>query len=254
MQSEEEKKEKKRLAQIIYRKNNKDKIKESNKQYRNKNKDNKKESNKNYRNVNINIIKEYGKLYRENNKDKTKIYYNANKDKIKETHKIYTNKNKVKIKENQKRYYLENKRKIYNINKKWRENNVDLVKFYKKKYKANKFQNDPLFNLNNNIGSLIRDSFRYKGFKKSSKTLIILGCSIEEFKQHLESKFETWMNWENKGNPKDGILELNKTWDIDHIIPVSSAKTEEDIIKLNHYSNLQPLCSYTNRFIKRNKI
>jgi hypothetical protein len=46
-------------------------------------------------------------------------------------------------------------------------------------------------------------------------------------------------------NPKDGIFELNKSWDIDHIIPISSAKTKEDIIRLNHYTNLQPLCSYT---------
>ena len=61
------------------------------------------------------------------------------------------------------------------------------------------------------------------------------------------------MNWDNKGNPKDGILELNKTWDIDHIIPISTAITEEDIIRLNHYTNLQPLCSYYNRNIKKDK-
>jgi hypothetical protein len=61
------------------------------------------------------------------------------------------------------------------------------------------------------------------------------------------------MTWENYGNPKDGILELNKTWDIDHIIPLYDAITEEDIIRLNHYTNLQPLCSYTNRIIKKNK-
>jgi hypothetical protein len=59
------------------------------------------------------------------------------------------------------------------------------------------------------------------------------------------------MTWDNKGNPEDGILEPNKTWDIDHIIPLSSCKTEDDVIKLNHYTNLQPLCSYTNRYIKK---
>ena len=60
------------------------------------------------------------------------------------------------------------------------------------------------------------------------------------------------MSWDNYGNPKDGILEHNKSWDLEHIITISSAKTENDIIKLNHYTNLQPLCSYTNRYIKRN--
>ena len=59
------------------------------------------------------------------------------------------------------------------------------------------------------------------------------------------------MNWENYGNPKDGKLEPNKTWDIDHIEPLSTANTETDIIRLNHHINLRPLCSYVNRFIKR---
>lgn len=45
---------------------------------------------------------------------------------------------------------------------------------------------------------------------------------------------------------------MNKSWDIDHIIPIDSAINEVDIIRLNHYTNLQPLCSYMNRYIKRN--
>ena len=60
------------------------------------------------------------------------------------------------------------------------------------------------------------------------------------------------MNWKNYGNPRDGIFDISKTWDIDHIIPLDSATSEEEIIKLNNHTNLQPLCSYTNRFIKRN--
>jgi len=90
---------------------------------------------------------------------------------------------------------------------------------------------------------------KHIGYKKLTKTEIILGCIFEEFKQYLESKFEPWMTWENQGlyNGK-----LNYGWDIDHIIPISSAKTEEDVIKLNHFTNLQPLCSKINRDIKRN--
>ena len=59
------------------------------------------------------------------------------------------------------------------------------------------------------------------------------------------------MTWENKGLYNG---ELNYGWDIDHIIPLSSAETEEDIIRLNHYSNLQPLCSKINRDIKKGKL
>ena len=60
------------------------------------------------------------------------------------------------------------------------------------------------------------------------------------------------MNWENYGNPKDGIFEPNKTWDIDHIKPLSSFTTEQELLELNHYTNLQPLCSYENRWVKSN--
>ena len=89
--------------------------------------------------------------------------------------------------------------------------------------------------------------------KKKSRTYEILGCSFIDFRIYLESKFESWMNWQNYGNPKDGLIEPNKTWDIDHNIPLSSATNEEELLKLNHYTNLQPLCSYYNRFIKRDK-
>ena len=78
-----------------------------------------------------------------------------------------------------------------------------------------------------------------------------MGCSFEEFKIYLESKFESWMTWDNKGLYNG---DLDYGWDIDHIIPISTAKTEEELIKLNHYSNLQPLCSKTNRDTKRNNL
>lgn len=59
------------------------------------------------------------------------------------------------------------------------------------------------------------------------------------------------MTWNNKGL-YNGKLEYG--WDIDHIIPLSSAKTEEELIKLFHYTNLQPLDGYVNRYIKKDKI
>lgn len=91
----------------------------------------------------------------------------------------------------------------------------------------------------------------FKGRYKRTKTLEILGCTFEDLKHHLESKFESWMNWDNHGLYNG---ELYCGWDIDHIIPTSSAITEEDVIKLNHYSNLQPLCSRINRDIKKDSI
>jgi hypothetical protein len=56
------------------------------------------------------------------------------------------------------------------------------------------------------------------------------------------------MTWDNYGLYNG---ELNYGWDIDHIKPVSSAKTISELIGLNHYTNLQPLCSKVNRDIKK---
>ena len=88
-------------------------------------------------------------------------------------------------------------------------------------------------------------------YLKNSKTEEILGCSFKDFKIYIESKFENWMNWKNRGLYNGS---LNYGWDIDHIIPLSTAKNEENLIKLNHYSNLQPLCSKINRDMKKNNI
>lgn len=56
------------------------------------------------------------------------------------------------------------------------------------------------------------------------------------------------MTWDNYGLYNG---EPNYGWDIDHIIPTTTAFSEEELLKLNHYTNLQPLCSYINRVIKR---
>lgn len=56
------------------------------------------------------------------------------------------------------------------------------------------------------------------------------------------------MDWDNYGK-YNGIECFG--WDIDHVVPISNAITEEDIIRLNHFTNLQPLCSKINRDIKR---
>jgi hypothetical protein len=59
------------------------------------------------------------------------------------------------------------------------------------------------------------------------------------------------MSWNNRGLYNG---ELKHGWDIDHIIPVASADTQEKIINLNHYTNLQPLCSKINRDIKKDQV
>jgi hypothetical protein len=108
---------------------------------------------------------------------------------------------------------------------------------------------DPVFKLKRRIQSLISRRITKKGYNKTSRTCEILGLDYESFKLYIESQFEPWMNWDNYGKYKKDTY--NYGWDIDHIIPTSVAKTEEEVIKLNHHTNLRPLCSKINRDIKK---
>jgi len=185
------------------------------------------------------------KLCEKNNKKK---YYEENKDCFKKSHKIYADKNKDKIREYRIIYEEENKDKIKSRNKEYYlKNKKEIAKKYAN-WRKNKLKNDPFFKLKYSINNSIRRGFRRSKFNKNSKTIDILGCTYSEFREYLELKFEPWMNWNNYGL-YDGSEGLG--WDLDHIIPTSSATTEKELIKLNHYTNFQPLCSYINRDIKK---
>jgi len=214
----------------------------------------------------------YRKEYYLKNKEKIREYYQKNKNKLKEKRQIekqelkkeykikyrelnrieinkkakeYREKNKEKINERRREAYLKKNGKIKEeIIKETRREKIN--KYYNKRIKT-----DSLFKLSKRIRTSIRQNIQKKGFKKKYKTENILGCSFKEFKDYIESKFEDWMNWDNHGKYNG---EFNFGWDLDHIIPISSAITEQEVIKLNHFTNLQPLCSKINRYIKKNKL
>ena len=130
------------------------------------------------------------------------------------------------------------KRKKYEADPKNKERKYALQR---KRHKQRR-QSDPLYKLVCNTRTLISLSITNAGFKKNSKTHKILNCSFEEFMSHLEKQFNSGITWENYGK-----------WHLDHIVPVSLASTEEEIIKLNHYKNFQPMWGPENES-KNNKI
>ena len=188
------------------------------------------------------------KKYRAENKDKRKEY-DQKRDKkiINIKRRAFYKDNKEAISIREKERYIINRNERLKYQKNYNKNNKEKRNIYL----TERRKNDPLFRLTTNIRNLINNSFYLMNYTKSSKTREILGCEYIEFKTYLESKFESWMSWENRGE-YDGSF--NFGWDIDHIIPLDSAKTEEDVIKLNHYTNLQPLCSKINRDIKKNNL
>ena len=214
---------------------------------------------KEYRKKNIETLRKYHqkyrKEYRKKNIEKTKEYDKRENEKRKEYFYEYNEKNKENFSLRNKEYYLKNKEKRKEYFEKHKEKkkehnkqNIDKIKLNSRNSYNRRFNADPLYRLTRNVRGLIQRSIKRNKFSKNSSTIQILGCSFEEFKIHLENNFEPWMNWENYGKYNG---EFNHGWDIDHIVPSSSAKCEEDIYKLNHYTNLQPLCSKINRYIKK---
>lgn len=184
-------------------------------------------------------IKKYKKIYNLENKEKNSLRA-----------KLYYQKNKEKLKEKAREYREDNKQVVNEKNRNYRKNNKEKINKYFRERKKTDF----LFKVKVNLRKLLYNSLNNKGYKKNIKTEQILGCSLEFFKQYVECQFNEWQNWNNWGLFKKGeIATPKKYWQIDHIIPLASAKTVEDIVKLNHYSNLRVLDAYTNLVIKRDK-
>lgn len=193
-------------------------------------------------------IKEYKKQHRLNNKEKlkekAKEYYINNKEKILKRVALNYENNKDNKLEYQREYYENNKDYISEYKKEYFNKNKEKIRLYKNEYQNKRRKNDPIFKLKYSISRTIRRSLKCKGISKNKKTIEILGCDVEFFKIYIESMFSEKMCWSNYG----------VVWDIDHIIPLSSAKNEEDVYRLNHYTNLQPLDSYVNRVIKKDNL
>jgi len=83
---------------------------------------------------------------------------------------------------------------------------------------------------------MISTHCRRGGYKKQDRAYNMLGCTFDYFKNYIESLFKSGMSWENRSE-----------WHLDHIIPIASAKTYEEIVKLNHYTNFQPLWAKENQ-------
>ena len=170
-------------------------------------------------------IKEYQKQWYQNNKEKQKAYrkqyYLDNKERVLEESKQYYLDNKEKKKEYKKQYCLDNKEKIRERTRRW-ENE--------------RYHSDPLFKFKTICRSRTRQAFKRKSWKKNGITEKLLGCDYKTAMNHIESQFEPWMNWNNHGE-----------WEIDHIIPLASANTKEEMNPLFNYKNLQPLLAEDNR-------
>lgn len=114
----------------------------------------------------------------------------------------------------------------------WRDRNREKLRLYAKQ--RSKIENNAWhIRLHNRIKQAL---FKCKLARKSSKTIDLIGCSVESLRDYIQSKFTEGMTWDNYGHGKD-------KWCIDHIIPCSSfdLTDPENQKKCFHFSNLQPL-------------
>ncbi len=174
---------------------------------------------KQYRQENAEKFAEYQKRYRQENAEYQKRYRQENAE--------YQKRYRQENAEYQKRYRQENAEKI-----------AEYAKQYNKQYIRERLLVDPLFKFSMNVRSLVRSSFKRsktKNFKKQTKTETLLGCTIAQLHEHLVKQFMPGMSLDNHGE-----------WHIDHIIPLATAQTQQDIERLCHYTNLQPLWAEDN--------
>lgn len=147
-----------------------------------------------------------------------------------EQQKEYRERNKEKLREGKKRYREQNKEKIYAYNSEYQKR--DYVKKRICNHTVEKYNSDDLFRLKMCVRAEIRSGFTRKGFTKSETTEKLVGCTLEELINHLKLTYR-----KNYGVEYDS----NQKVHIDHIIPISTAKTEEEVKKLCHWTNLQLL-------------
>lgn len=206
---------------------------------------------KGYKNGYRSSCKECIKKYREINKNKKKEYLRKykeeKKDILKLKNKKYREKNKNKIekwKGNNKTYFIEYREKNKDKIKKYYEKNKEKIIKQTTIYQRKKVKENEIYRFQRNVRSIVLGAFKRgtNQFRKESRTEEILGCTIEEFRNYIFTKFKEGMTFKNHGK-----------WHLDHIIPLATAKTQEDIIRLNHYTNFQPLWSKDN-LIKGKKL
>ena len=213
-------------------------------------KERKKIYNNNYQQTDKNIEnrKRYMKKYLKSDKGigTSKKYYES--DEYKKYQKSEKRKQYLKDwylsdyhKEYKKKYYLKNADDIGKKQKSYQHS--DQGRIIRNQYNKTRKKTDIIFKLIGNIRSRLNRFLKVSNLSKKNQTLKIVGCTPEFLKKHLEKQFHQHPDTHQPMNWKNYTLH---GWHVDHIIPLGSAKTPEDVEKLMHYTNLQPMWAIEN--------
>jgi hypothetical protein len=140
-------------------------------------------------------------------------------------------------------YKIYNSRKEYDRTRSKEPKRRDRKRITKRIWESNKLKTDPLYKLKCYTRSAFRKKIKKLLFGKFCCTEEISGTNWMTLYNYITSLFQYDMCWENYG----------KVWVVDHIIPISQANTKEEVEKVFHYTNLQPLPKAVNS-LKRDNI
>ena len=190
-------------------------------------------------------IKKQHKQYRETHKEEKavcdKLYREQNLESLKTKQKEYQLKHKDRIAQNSKKYRKDNKEKIFKGKQRYREQNREKILKHKCEYTHKRYHNDPVFKLRLNLSWSVRHAFKQCETPKGNRsTFDMLGYTPEDLHNHLIAYSSQLCQ-----RCKDEIITLANSH-IDHIIPISWARNEEEIIQLNQLSNLRLICKECN--------
>lgn len=161
-------------------------------------------------------------------KERSRIYKNTHRDEILNKKQLYRIRNRELLREKARKYYHENKEAISERRKLHRDKSNETAR----RYASYKKKTDKVYLLKCQIRHLLVVSFTRKNYVKNSHLEEIVGMNINELVKYLLQTFKT-----NYGYAWDGVEPIH----IDHIKPLKYAKTEEEVTKLCHYTNLQLL-------------
>ena len=192
-----------------------------------------------------------------------KHYYQDNKEKLLEqAHQYYTD-NKDPILGSRKDYYQENKNVLQQNHRTYYQNNKQLFLDINNKNDKRRRKLDPSYAIRRDMATKIRRCLSVNGSSKNNYSIwSYLPYTIFDLKTHVESLFEPWMNWDNRGvyNPKtwDDNNAATWTWNIDHIIPQSdlpyTSMKDDNFKKCWSLDNLRPYLSKQNLIDGVNKV
>lgn len=187
---------------------------------------------------------------REKKAERDKKYRETHKEEIKAYHKEWRDKNREHLNQRQKERYKENPQVFIDARSRYRESHKEQVKESHHRYKTenrqkctdyerNKKHTDPVYRFRCSFRNLIWGYNKKKGYTGTKTVWEMVGCDFDTFLAYIQGQFADGMTMENYGHGKG-------CWNIDHITPISTAQSDEDIERLNHYTNLRPMWATDN--------